>query len=129
MSRVTITSIHFNWLGLHPSQAAFDHDKATKGEKIAQSEFLKDPYGCGLDAEDKTLVSKRLVRNPFHRTVPYAEACPEIANLLHWCGPELFDVSLLPWSSSFSKDSSLNNHGRTLAEAAVSPLLRIINHL
>ena len=85
--------------GLHPEQPLFDHEKARNGEKIAQQEFIKDPYGCGLDPTDKTLVNKRLVRNPFKRTVPYLTACPEIVNLLNWCGPELFDSSLLPWGS------------------------------
>ena len=61
-------------------------------------------YGCG----DAALVKKRTNRNPFKRTIPYELACPEMKDLLHWCGPELFDVSQVPWKlpTSFSSSSS-----------------------
>ena len=45
----------------------------------------------------------RNLRNPFRRTIPYSLACPEIKDLLAWCGPDLFnDLNSLPWSNNES---------------------------
>lgn len=86
-------SDRFTYSGLRPKHPNFNHENAALGEKIAIAEFSKDMYGC----KDPALSSKKSSRNPFHRTNPYELACPEIKDLLHWCGPELFDLSLLPW--------------------------------
>ena len=87
-------------------------------------------YGCG----DAALVKKRTNRNPFKRTIPYELACPEMKDLLHWCGPDLFDVSQVPWklhttlssssSSSSIKSSSSSSQSKnldTLSTKNISP--------
>lgn len=84
---------NFSYLGVQ-SPPLFDQERAVKGEADAWKSFQQDMYGCS----DATLSDKRNKRNPFHRTVPYTLACPEIVDLLRWCGPNLFDASVLPWN-------------------------------
>ena len=55
--------------------------------------FKEDPYGC----YSKILQQKRQERDIFRRTIPYDKACPEIRELLNWCGPNLYDKQL-PWT-------------------------------
>jgi len=43
------------------------------------------------------LQQKRLSRNPFRRTPPYPLSCPEMAELLKWCGPDLIPLNAVPW--------------------------------
>jgi hypothetical protein len=83
---------NFSYVGV-TSPPPFDQAKAERGEVGAASSFQKDLYGCS----DPALHVKREKRNPFQRTVPYELACPEMKELLHWCGPGLFDVDSLPW--------------------------------
>lgn len=88
-------SDNFQYVGLHAG-GNFDQAAAESGERSsAVLPYQADPYGC---AEGGPLVAKRLQRNPFHRTSPYTLACPEMKELLEWCGPELFAGSL-PWST------------------------------
>jgi hypothetical protein len=83
----------FKYEGLHPG-GAFRSDVATAGEQSVVRLFEKDPYACS-----KPLTDKVDLRNPFHRSVPYLEACPEIRDLLTWCGPDIFPgISALPWA-------------------------------
>jgi hypothetical protein len=87
----------FQYVGIKPASASFDYAKAVRGEEEVERVFLEDPYSCS-DA----LESKRHVRNPFKRTVPYDQACPEIELLLHWCGPELFGAQHeVPWGVKY----------------------------
>ena len=86
-------------------------------------------YGCG----DAALVKKRTNRNPFKRTIPYELACPEMKDLLHWCGPELYDVSQVPWksyhtssSSSSSSSSSTASRSQDSLDAKVAKTVRDI---
>lgn len=65
--------------------------KAVEGEKKAVASFKVDPYGTGAD-----LGQKRVTRNPFCRTPPYAVSCPELVGLLGHRGPGRYD-DRLPW--------------------------------
>ena len=80
------------------SPPIFNMENAIKGEAAAIQSFNKDQYGCN----DPALYSKRDKRNPFKRTVPYTLACPEISELLQWCGPENYNVDKLPWNKVLS---------------------------
>lgn len=88
----------FHYIGLNPKDTypAFDYNKAVDGENRVEDIFSSDPYSCSSSLE-----SKRHLRNPFKRTVPYDQACPEIELLLHWCGPELITTKHpLPWAAT-----------------------------
>ncbi|XP_010459849.1 PREDICTED: uncharacterized protein C57A10.07-like [Camelina sativa] len=67
---------------------------ALKGEAMVRSQFQEDPYGCV-----GSLWRKKLKRDPFHRTIPYPNGCPEMAELFKYCGSAPFPGSL-PWDSS-----------------------------
>lgn len=84
---------NFTYIGLRPQHKNFDHNKAQDGEKAAVNGFAQDMYACSTPA----LAKKRTSRNPFSRTIPYPLACPEMKELLGWCGPELFDEMKVPW--------------------------------
>jgi hypothetical protein len=87
----------FHFIGYDPpSSTGFDLQVSTEGEQQnAAKPFEQDPYGCNSDI----LQEKRKSRNPFHRTAPYPLSCPEMRELLQYCGPELFPKSKLPWAS------------------------------
>lgn len=87
---------NFSYVGVLSNHPKFNKEKAESGELIAIESFKSDLYGCN----DPTLYTKREKRNPFHRTVPYELACPEMRALLKWCGPGLIDAGLLPWTVS-----------------------------
>ncbi|CAL5067875.1 unnamed protein product [Urochloa decumbens] len=67
-------------------------EAALKGEAAVRAQFLEDPYGC-----QGSLHVKRLKRDPFHRTVPYPNGCPELKSLFSYCGPVPFSGHL-PWT-------------------------------
>ncbi|KAK3144715.1 hypothetical protein QOZ80_4AG0316840 [Eleusine coracana subsp. coracana] len=67
-------------------------EAAMKGEAAVRSQFLEDPYGCL-----GSLHVKRLKRDPFHRTIPYPEGCPELKGLFSYCGPVPYSGHL-PWA-------------------------------
>ncbi|KAF3584877.1 hypothetical protein F2Q69_00027257 [Brassica cretica] len=69
---------------------------ALKGEAMVRAQFQEDPYGCV-----GSLWRKKLKRDPFHRTIPYPNGCPEIRGLFRYCGSAPFPGSL-PWDSSVS---------------------------
>lgn len=71
----------------------FDHSKAVIGEQQVLEMFEEDIYACSTE----DLKRKRRKRNPFLRTIPYDLSCPELKELLHWCGPEIYPGTL-PWT-------------------------------
>lgn len=84
----------FRYVGQHPG-GRFDHAAAAEGERVSALEpYRLDPYGC---AAGGALANKRQERDPFHRTPPYSLVCPEMSELLEYCGTELFSGDL-PWS-------------------------------
>jgi hypothetical protein len=87
--------VNFTYVGVHAPDysSLFNQQHAEDGETIALKEFSEDLYGCNVEE----LKQKRKKRNPFHRSIPYELACPEMEKLLHWCGPEIIDDSLAPW--------------------------------
>lgn len=89
----------FVYVGVNPpASTGFDLARSTMGElKNAAAPFEKDPYGC----HSKVLQEKRKGRNPFHRTPPYALSCPEMKDLLGFCGPELIPLNEVPWGNGF----------------------------
>jgi hypothetical protein len=54
---------------------------AEVGESITYDEFEKDPYGCGT-----VLGKKRMLRDPFADGGYSGERCPDLAELLKYCG-------------------------------------------
>jgi hypothetical protein len=86
---------HFFYVGVDPpTSTGFDLLRATEGEmQNAAAPFEKDPYGCYTPV----LQEKRKSRNPFMRTPPYALTCPEMKDLLSYCGPQLYPANRLPW--------------------------------
>lgn len=86
----------FAYLGVDPPPSTgFDLQESQKGElENAARPFETDPYGC----HTPVLQQKRRDRNPFSRTPPYPLTCPDMSELLSWCGPELIDQSNVPWS-------------------------------
>jgi hypothetical protein len=67
-------------------------EAAVKGEAAVRSQFLEDPYGCL-----GSLHVKRLKRDPFHRSIPYPNGCPELKGLFSYCGPVPYSGHL-PWT-------------------------------
>jgi hypothetical protein len=88
-------SQNFTYYGIKSTSVSpnFNQNNAIKGENIAIKSFSNDLYGCN----DPSLYSKKKLRNPFRRTVPYQNACPDLKELIKWCGPSLFPVEKLPW--------------------------------
>ncbi len=85
----------FYYVGIDPpSSTGFDLQLSSEGERInSLVPFQSDPYGCHSDI----LQNKRRERNPFVRRAPYELTCPDMKDLLHWCGPELISKDLVPW--------------------------------
>jgi hypothetical protein len=68
-----------------------DPEKAGQGEAVTLSQFRTDMYGCrGI------LLEKKLRRNPFAVSIPYTDTCPEMADLLAYCGDKPYGGPL-PW--------------------------------
>ncbi|RDX70217.1 hypothetical protein CR513_50562, partial [Mucuna pruriens] len=65
---------------------------ALKGEKLVRTQFERDPYGC-----QGSLYHKKLKRDPFHRSIPYPNGCPEIEALFRYCGSTPYPRAL-PWT-------------------------------
>jgi len=86
---------NFNYIGIDPdASTGFDLQTAKTGElENSAKPFGTDPYGC----HTKLLQDKRKMRNPFNRTPPYALTCPDMKDLLDWCGPELISTDMVPW--------------------------------
>lgn len=88
-------SSKFFYVGVDPSPSeGFNLDEASNGERQnAAKPFETDPYGCS----SPVLREKREKRNPFFRTPPYDLSCPNLKELFHYCGPELFPAEKTPW--------------------------------
>lgn len=67
-------------------------EAALKGEALVRTQFQDDPYGCL-----GSLRRKKLGRDPFHRSIPYPNGCPEIEGLFRYCGAAPYPGSL-PWA-------------------------------
>lgn len=67
-------------------------EAAVKGETLVRTQFQEDPYGCL-----GSLHRKKLGRDPFHRSIPYPNGCPEIKALFRYCGTAPFP-GFLPWA-------------------------------
>ena len=68
-----------------------DLEKHRHFETARREMFREDPYGMGPEP-----VAKRAARNVFRRQHGYAASCPELAELLQYGGPSLYDRTL-PW--------------------------------
>uniref|UniRef100_A0A7S2YSI4 DUF218 domain-containing protein n=1 Tax=Entomoneis paludosa TaxID=265537 RepID=A0A7S2YSI4_9STRA len=88
-------SSKFFYVGVDPSPSdGFRLEEASKGEaENAAKPFESDPYGCS----SPVLKKKREQRNPFYRTPPYDLSCPDMKELMHYCGPQLFPIEKTPW--------------------------------
>jgi hypothetical protein len=86
----------FTFLGIDPKGSSeFDAKLPTLAKwesKASLKPFQSDPFGC----RKPLLIEKRRERNPFKRTPSYRVSCPEIADLLDYCGPAPFP-GRLPW--------------------------------
>ncbi|XP_058089727.1 uncharacterized protein C57A10.07 [Magnolia sinica] len=67
-------------------------EAAMKGEASVRAQFHGDPYGCS-----GSLRQKKLMRDPFHRSIPYPNGCPELEGLFHYCGTVPYPGTL-PWT-------------------------------
>ncbi|XP_026394955.1 uncharacterized protein C57A10.07-like [Papaver somniferum] len=66
-------------------------ESAIKGEALVRTLFQADPYGCL-----GPLRRKKLGRDPFHRSIPYPNGCPELEGLFRYCGASTYPGTL-PW--------------------------------
>lgn len=67
-------------------------EQALEAEAANTARYVADPYSAGPHFR-----AKRDSRNPFRRQHGYFTSCPELADLLHHQGPQLFTGSL-PWN-------------------------------
>ncbi|KAK9167115.1 hypothetical protein Scep_002306 [Stephania cephalantha] len=67
-------------------------ESALKGEALVRAQFLQDPYGCS-----GSLHRKKVGRDPFHRSIPYPNGCPELREMFRYCGAAPYQGAL-PWT-------------------------------
>ncbi|XP_057773598.1 uncharacterized protein C57A10.07 isoform X2 [Salvia miltiorrhiza] len=89
-SAIRFPEFRFLYSGTPSSQDS--REAALKGEALVRAQFQEDPYGC-LGA----LSRKKLGRDPFHRSIPYPNGCPEIKGLFTYCGTAPYP-GWLPWA-------------------------------
>ncbi|GAB4845113.1 hypothetical protein Ancab_038517 [Ancistrocladus abbreviatus] len=89
-SAIGFPESRFFYIGTRAS--ATSAEAAKKGEALVRTQFQQDPYGC-----TGSLLRKKLRRDPFHRSIPYPQGCPEIEGLFRYCGTALYPGTL-PWS-------------------------------
>ncbi|KAG6419753.1 hypothetical protein SASPL_116265 [Salvia splendens] len=92
LHRLAIRFPEFRFLYSGTASSQNSREAALKGEALVRSQFQEDPYGC-LGA----LSRKKLGRDPFHRSIPYPNGCPEIKGLFSYCGTAPFP-GWLPWA-------------------------------
>jgi len=73
-------------------------EDAALGESRTVAAFDKDPYACSGE-----LAAKRASRDPFADGGYSGERCPELAELLQHCGPEVFSAPL-PWGDTLTSE-------------------------
>ncbi|KAI7753171.1 hypothetical protein M8C21_020276 [Ambrosia artemisiifolia] len=88
-SAIRFPETRFAYLGT--PAATTSKEAALKGEALVRTQFQHDPYACL-----GSLRRKKIGRDPFHRSIPYPNGCPEIAGLFRYCGASLYTGSL-PW--------------------------------
>jgi hypothetical protein len=86
----------FQYVGVDPpSSTGFSLHEAYEGERSnSLIPFQTDPYGCHTEVLQK----KRRERNPFARKAPYELTCPDMKELLKWCGPTVIPKRKVPWA-------------------------------
>nr|XP_016492992.1 PREDICTED: uncharacterized protein C57A10.07-like [Nicotiana tabacum] len=89
-SAIGFPETRFFYSGTSSSQTS--REAALKGEALVRTQFQEDPYGC-----KGSLRRKKLGRDPFHRSIPYPNGCPEIEGLFRYCGTGPYSGSL-PWA-------------------------------
>ncbi|KAL8466952.1 hypothetical protein ACS0TY_035873 [Phlomoides rotata] len=89
-SAIMFPEARFLYSGTPSSQNS--REAAVKGEALVRTQFQEDPYGCL-----GSLRRKKLGRDPFHRSIPYPNGCPEIKALFRYCGTAPFP-DYLPWA-------------------------------
>lgn len=67
-------------------------EAAVKGEASVRAQFHEDPYGCS-----SSLRWKKHLRDPFHRSIPYPNGCPELEGLFRYCSSVPYPGKL-PWA-------------------------------
>ncbi|PIN03992.1 hypothetical protein CDL12_23477 [Handroanthus impetiginosus] len=89
-SAISFPEPRFFYSGTPSSQNS--REAALKGEALVRMQFQEDPYACV-----GSLRHKKLGRDPFHRSIPYPNGCPEIEGLFRYCGTALYQ-GYLPWA-------------------------------
>lgn len=90
-SAIKFPAARFFYSGTPSSQTSIE--AAMRGETLVKAQFQEDPYGC-----IGTLHRKKIGRDPFHRSIPYPNGCPEIEGLFLYCGVTTYPEAL-PWTS------------------------------
>ncbi|KAL6504825.1 hypothetical protein OROHE_023583 [Orobanche hederae] len=88
-SAIRFPEERFFYTGTPSSQNS--REAALKGEALVTKQFQEDPYGCL-----GSLHRKKLGRDPFHRSIPYPNGCPEVEALFRYCGTIPYS-GFLPW--------------------------------
>ncbi|KAF5809498.1 hypothetical protein HanXRQr2_Chr04g0157841 [Helianthus annuus] len=88
-SAIRFPETRFVYLGT--PAATTSKEAALKGEALVRTQFQHDPYACL-----GSLRRKKIGRDPFHRSIPYPNGCPEIKGLFRYCGANIYTGSL-PW--------------------------------
>ncbi|KAI3761694.1 hypothetical protein L1987_52115 [Smallanthus sonchifolius] len=89
-SAIRFPELRFFYLGT--PAATSSREAALKGEALVRTQFEHDPYACL-----GSLRRKKIGRDPFHRSIPYPNGCPEIQGLFRYCSASPYTGSL-PWA-------------------------------
>jgi hypothetical protein len=93
--------LHREAIGWPAQRFAYDgpndppyREQALAAEEVNAGRYVRDPYSSGSEFR-----RKREDRNPFQRRAPYPRELPELAELFHQEGPDLYRGPL-PWRIS-----------------------------